>query len=56
MISKGHKNSRNEFSMLKSAGLDVLHVHMMSKLRKLGFSLWQVAAIFDSAILKNVPG
>ena len=56
MISNGQNNARNEFSMLNSVGLDVLHVYMMSKLKKLGFSLWQLAAIFDSDILKNVPG
>ena len=56
MISKGQNNARNEFHMLNSAGLEVLYVYMMPKLKKLEFSLWPVAAIFDSAILKNVLG
>ena len=56
MICKGQNNARNELSMLKSAGLEVLDEYMMPKLKTLGFSLWPVVAIFDSAILKNVPG
>ena len=56
MIPNHENNVRNEFSMLNSVELDVLHLHILQKIKTLDFTSSPRAAIFDLAIAPFVAG
>jgi len=47
----GQSKGSNEFLMQKSVLKVVLHLHVDLEPKKLGFSSWPAAAIFDLAIM-----
>ena len=50
MILNRENNARNEFRKLKSVEMDVLHLYIRQKAKKLDFASRPRAAIFDLAI------